>query len=205
MSVYNLVARFVLAVAFGHAVIPKIRDVGRFQRAMANYQLLPRRLAPLGARLVIIAECLAFVSLAIGVELAPGALVASALLVGFAVAMSINLLRGRKFDCGCAGSASKPIGWPIVVRDLVLGAGSVVLFARPTTIAALFAGWRATTTSMAASNAAVVVLLTVLLGMSAHLMLRTWQCVRLAERVQRLEPSPSRLLQLGSRNGKGNR
>ena len=113
MTVYDLVARLVLAVAFGQALVPKVRDIARFERAVANYQLVPHRIVPPVARLIVVIECVAFVSLAMGVELDAGALIASVLLLGFAAAISINLLRGRHFDCGCAGRTSEQISWPI--------------------------------------------------------------------------------------------
>lgn len=203
MSIYDLAARLVISVAFCQAVVPKMRDAGRFERALANYQLMARPLVPLVARLVIVAECAAFVSLAFGIELAAGALVASVLLGAFAVAIVINLLRGRQFDCGCAGSSSKSISWPLALRDLALSAGAIALFVQPTTVAALHAGWRAASTTMAASTVAIVVLLTVLLGMTALLLLRAGQCIRLAGRVMRMQPAASGRLQLGQYNGKG--
>ena len=50
-----------------------------------------------------------------------GALLAAALLVGFTVAIVVNLARGKRPDCHCFGRlSSKPLGWGTVARNVVL-------------------------------------------------------------------------------------
>jgi hypothetical protein len=66
-----------------------------------------------------------------------GIVAAAMLLVVYAVAIGVNLLRGRRdIDCGCAGPASRrPIAWSLVARNVVLAAiglaGLMPLHARP--------------------------------------------------------------------------
>ncbi len=60
-----------------------------------------------------------------------GALGALALLLIFSVAISLNLLRGHKPDCRCFGQVTAgPIGWPTIVRNILLVALAAMVFAR---------------------------------------------------------------------------
>ena len=55
----------------------------------------------------------------------------------FATAVAVNLARGRRIDCGCAGiSAPREITWGLVARDIVLAA--LVLWIAFASSAALF-------------------------------------------------------------------
>ena len=55
----------------------------------------------------------------------------AALVSAYAVAIAINLLRGRHdIDCGCGG-ASHPLSWGLVARNMVLAAAAI-LASRPT-------------------------------------------------------------------------
>src|SRR5258708_19110455 len=69
-------------------------------------------------------EALVVLSLAGDYGLVWGAALATALLAGFAVAMAINLVRGRKeIDCGCFHSTLRqPLSVAFVARNLFLGA-----------------------------------------------------------------------------------
>jgi hypothetical protein len=49
------------------------------------------------------------------------AIVVSALLLSFIVAVGINLARGRDLDCHCFGRATRrPIGWQLLLQDAAL-------------------------------------------------------------------------------------
>ena len=85
-----------------------------------------------------------------------GALTAGLLLLVFAAAMAINILRGRTaIDCGCfVGFTRQRIGWSLVVRNLLLvGACGVLLppppAARPLGAFDLFTVAAATTVLLA--------------------------------------------------------
>ena len=59
----------------------------------------------------------------VGIDLAPWTEAAAALLLSvFAVAMGINLLRGRRhIDCGCfQGTLKQPLSWTLVSRNALL-------------------------------------------------------------------------------------
>jgi hypothetical protein len=71
-------------------------------------------------------------ALASGVLVRPAAAATSVLAVAFAGAVVINLVRGRRIDCGCFGGArDRPISWWVAGRASLLAAVSAALAARP--------------------------------------------------------------------------
>jgi len=117
-----LAARVLGALVFGMAVFGKLRHRDEFVGVVANYRLLPEAVAAPAAWLIIALESLVALSLASGLVPMVGAVLAVALLCGFAIAMTINLARGRKeIDCGCFQSALRQrLSVALVVRNLVL-------------------------------------------------------------------------------------
>ncbi len=105
-----------LAVAAGH----KLRDLPRFRATLAEYRLLPEPLVAIAAPTVV------------GMELATamalldfrtvGACAAATLLLVYAVAIGVNLARGRRhIDCGCAGPTERrAISGGLVARNAAL-------------------------------------------------------------------------------------
>jgi hypothetical protein len=123
-------------IVFVEAGLAKLRHRELVPGVVANYRLLPEALvAP-------VALALPVVELALGLGLIGsvfgGGLLrllgipAAALFVVFAGAMAINIVRGRRaIDCGCGRSQLRqPLGWGLVLRNLVL-AGLVVVHALP--------------------------------------------------------------------------
>jgi hypothetical protein len=91
---------------------------------VANYRLLPRMMVVPAAALLPPLEMAVGLLLQSAMAL-PWTLLAAALLLAlFAVAMAINLRRGRGFiDCGCGQSFLKQtLSWSLVARNAVLAA-----------------------------------------------------------------------------------
>jgi len=117
-----------LALAFGLLFLVsggrKLAELRAFQAAMAGYRLLPRRLTPVaGAGLAGAEVAVGLAAVSLFAELQLIALAASGgLLLLYAGAMAVNLLRGRHdVDCGCTASAARrAIGWDMVLRNLAL-------------------------------------------------------------------------------------
>ena len=124
-------------LVFAAAVAGKLRHWSEFTGVVANYKLLPQRLATPVAVLVVALESLVVASLLTGFSLAAGALLGVGLLGVFAVAMAVNLARGRRLiDCGCFQSALRQHLSPsLVARNVLLMAVLLVpaLSARPFT------------------------------------------------------------------------
>jgi hypothetical protein len=146
----QLVVRDGLSVLFAWAALHKLRDVAQFRAALEGYDLVPASWSvPFGAGLIGLE-----VGVAAGLwapRVAPLAAVAAAgLLLLYAIAMGVNLARGRRaIDCGCTGSAHRrPIGWALVVRNGVL-AGAALAAAYPAAPRSL--GWMDVVTVAAAA------------------------------------------------------
>jgi len=125
-----IASRVLGALVFGMAVLDKLHHRDEFVGLVANYRLVPEPLVRVVAWLVVALETVVVLSLATGVGLAAGAGLAVVLLCGFALAMTINLARGRQeIDCGCFQSAHRQrLSVPLIVRNLVLTAAILPLF-----------------------------------------------------------------------------
>ena len=100
----------------------KLRDPVRFRAALAGYELAPAGAAPALAALVSCLELALGVALLIPASGAAAALASAALLALYALAIAVNLARGRRaLDCGCGGRA-QPIHESLVARNLALAA-----------------------------------------------------------------------------------
>jgi uncharacterized membrane protein YphA (DoxX/SURF4 family) len=114
--------RMLSALIFLSAAVGKMRFWTVFEGVVANYRLLPRALIPAVAYALPPLEALIGACLLLGVA-APWAPLAAAVLLGvFAIAMTVNLLRGRShIDCGCfQGALKQTLRWPLVARNAVL-------------------------------------------------------------------------------------
>jgi hypothetical protein len=103
----------------------KVAFHAAFVAALGNYRLLPSWLVRPAAALLPVAEA----ALALGwLAGGRGRLVASAtaaLLLVYAAALAVNLLRGRRqIDCGCGFSGAagdeQPLSWWLVTRNVLL-------------------------------------------------------------------------------------
>lgn len=133
MGLVLLAARWIVAAIFLRSGLAKAATLADFRQAVSNYRLLPPSLVTPVAVTLPFAEIVAAVLLAAGVLTVVVAAALALLLVAFAVAIAVNLARGRVFDCGCAGSAAAPrmISWPHVVVDLVLAGVAGAIAAAP--------------------------------------------------------------------------
>jgi hypothetical protein len=125
-----LALRLGLGLMFAVGAIGKLRNRLKWNEMLAAYQLLPlATIAPV-AVLMPLAELVVAGGLFAGLPLAGVA--GAGLMLLFALAISINLLRGRTgLDCGCnPGARPQPIAWSLVVRNIVL-AGLVAACALP--------------------------------------------------------------------------
>lgn len=110
------------AALFATAAIHKLLGLGQFKAALQAYDILSAHLIGMATVLLPLTELL----LAFGLCVAPlrsASLVAAALLLGaYALAIAINLRRGRRYiDCGCLGFGERrPIVAWMVTRNLTL-------------------------------------------------------------------------------------
>jgi uncharacterized membrane protein len=115
--------RVLLALVFLSAGAGKLRHREVLEGVIANYRVLPRALVPLLSHTLAPVELLIGIALLVPAAATPVAEIAAALLLGvFALAMGINLRRGRShIDCGCfRGTLRQTLRWELVLRNLAL-------------------------------------------------------------------------------------
>ena len=120
--------RLVLGGLFTLAGVLKFAAPGEFALEIHNYQLFPA-LAP------VLAAALPAVEIAVGVAvlaaprpwLRAGALVSTALMVIFTLAVGSAVARDININCGCFGAGASPVTLITVLRDVALLAASGAL------------------------------------------------------------------------------
>ena len=103
MEPFVVGSRFVLGALFMVAALAKFRRMSEFAGAVQAYRLLPPQLGPVVARVIPLLEFAIGIGLLLGLSIRVAAWGASGLLAILALAMAVNLLRGRRIDCGCLG------------------------------------------------------------------------------------------------------
>jgi hypothetical protein len=119
------------AIAFGFAVLfvaaawHKLSARGRFEAILRDYRLLPEFLVRPVALLMPVIELTLGLGWMSGLSPLATALASAALLATYALAMAINLMRGRIYiDCGCGFGAStgeeQALSSSLVARNILL-------------------------------------------------------------------------------------
>lgn len=180
MALVLLAARYTLAAVFLRSGLTKILDLAEFRLAVANYRLLPPSTVSGVALTLPFAETAVAILIAIGIltDLAAG--VMAVLLVIFAAAIAINLIRGRVFDCGCAGRAApRLITWTHVRVNAAMAVAAVAVALFPPANLAVWPGPGLFTVTTPRDDI-LPVILTVLIGLIVAVAVqRTAQVVNL--------------------------
>ena len=100
-SSFELILRWLLGGIFILACIHKIAEPAKFAKIIYGYYLFPSVSINLFAITLPYLELFAGLALILGIYPRSAALIINAMLLAFIVAISINLLRGHAFDCGC--------------------------------------------------------------------------------------------------------
>jgi hypothetical protein len=125
------VVRGLVALVFLVACVHKLSAPRDYVATVRGYALVPAALAAWIAGPLALAELCAGAGLLIADFRRIATLLAIALLIAYAAAISINLLRGRRdIDCGCAGPGARQSlsGW-LVSRNLLLAVALVATLA----------------------------------------------------------------------------
>jgi len=119
--------RLFLGSTFIFASWHKIVSPDQFATILYGYDIFPHQFINVLAIVIPFVEIVCGITLITGLLKRSGLLLINAMLVGFILLISFNLIRGHEFDCGCFSPGdTKGIGssvW-LLVRDLgMLGAG----------------------------------------------------------------------------------
>jgi hypothetical protein len=124
-----MLCRWIVGIAFIVASLHKIAHPAAFAQIVYSYDLFPAFTINLVAIILPYVELVAGLALMTAVYPRAAAGIVSALLVAFALIITINLLRGHNFDCGCFPTvitrlyADTPVS--MLVRDAVLLAATL--------------------------------------------------------------------------------
>jgi len=97
----ELAARWILGLTFIYASFHKIISPADFAKIVYGYNLFPEIFINLIAITLPFLELIAGLALIMGFYPRSAAFIINGLLLAFIVVLSINLIRGHEFDCGC--------------------------------------------------------------------------------------------------------
>jgi putative oxidoreductase len=128
----ELATRCILGGIFVYASYDKILAPAVFAKIIYGYDLFPALFINLIAIIVPFLELVAGLALIIGFYPRSAALIANFMLLFFITALSINLIRGHEFDCGCFSinsSNQQTFAGTLILRDFfILGLGIYIFF-----------------------------------------------------------------------------
>ena len=124
----QLLLRLLLGGLLLLAGATKLADRAGFRQAVAEYEVLPKGLERPFAVLLPWLETVLGILLLLGLGTILAASLAMPLFVSFAIAIGVNLRRGRQVDCHCFGSVqSERTGWPALLRSAALVLAALVV------------------------------------------------------------------------------
>ncbi len=104
----GILVMWAFTVLFAHAAWHKWRELARFTATLAAYRMLPAQLVAVAGYGVALLETLLAALLCVPMARHGAAAAGSLLLVSYAIAIGVNLRRGRRdLDCGCTGPADR--------------------------------------------------------------------------------------------------
>ncbi len=97
----EIALRWFLGITFIYASYYKIMSPEDFAKVIYGYNLFPEVLINFTAIILPFVELISGVSLLLGIYPRSAALIINILLLAFISILSINIIRGVEFDCGC--------------------------------------------------------------------------------------------------------
>lgn len=131
-----LAFRFGLGTIFFLSGLSKFPNLEAFRQVIRAYRVGPRRYSRALALTIPSVETVAGLCLLAGVAVRGAGIAVVLMLAAFSLAVTINLVRGRRIACGCFGTVSqREISAFAVVRNIVFIALAVVVVDQsPTTL-----------------------------------------------------------------------
>jgi len=120
------------------AGVTKLTDRAAFYDAVSDYDVLPSSLTRPFANVMPLAEVALGSLLLLGLFTVPSAALAVPLFAAFSIAIGVNMVRGRHFDCHCFGTTtSDSVGWGALLRSVLLAIAAVYVAAGASRFGAL--------------------------------------------------------------------
>ncbi len=131
-SWFELIVRWALGIILLFACYHKILAPAQFAKIIYGYYLFPDFSINLIAIILPYLELFSGIALILGIYPRSAALIANFMFAFFIIALSINLVRGHEFDCGCFSFSdpSHPYSTAeLIIRDIIFFLfGLLVLF-----------------------------------------------------------------------------
>ncbi|MCZ2112201.1 MAG: DoxX family membrane protein [Dehalococcoidia bacterium] len=141
MEAAALALRFGLGAIFLTSGIAKLANQGEFEQVVREYRAVPESIGRAVTKVVPLAETALGLCFLLGVAVKPAALVSIVLLLVFTVAITVNLMRGRRIACGCFGTlSSREVSSYAVARNVGLSVSALVVAGWAPTVLAVD-GW----------------------------------------------------------------
>jgi uncharacterized membrane protein YphA (DoxX/SURF4 family) len=118
----ELFIRWLIGITFIYASYHKIAEPAHFAKIIYGYYLFPEFIINLTAIILPYLELLSGIALILGIYPRSALLILESMLFAFIVALSINLIRGHNFDCGCFSFGEPGYGYSVLsllVRDVI--------------------------------------------------------------------------------------
>jgi uncharacterized membrane protein YphA (DoxX/SURF4 family) len=115
----EIVFRWILGITFIYASYYKIMSPTDFAKIIYGYNLFPEVLINLIAIVLPFVELISGFCLLLGIYPRSAALIINGLLAAFIVILTINLIRGYEFDCGCFSAETTMSPKMMVARDVI--------------------------------------------------------------------------------------
>ena len=116
-----------LALVLFAAAWHKLAQAEVFAAALQAYELIPVGAVVAAGRALPVLEAAIGIGLLVPLTRQPALIAFAALMLLYAGAMGVNLVRGRRqIDCGCGGE-SHPLSWALVLRNAVLAAVALAI------------------------------------------------------------------------------
>ncbi len=115
-----VVFRLVLGVSFIMASMSKIPYPAEFSENVAGFQMVPYLGVNFWSLVMPWMELIAGLFLILGIRTRAASSIIGGLLLLFIVGLTINLVKDAPINCGCFESVGEPIGWELVIRDVVM-------------------------------------------------------------------------------------
>ena len=113
--------RTIVGLVFAFSFVSKARNISLFVGTIRSFQLFPRSVVALAAKLFLAGELATAILMgAGGVFLGFGFVLAAALLSIFSVALGVSLRRKMNITCNCFGATEKRISYADIWRNSVL-------------------------------------------------------------------------------------
>jgi uncharacterized membrane protein YphA (DoxX/SURF4 family) len=110
-----------IGLVFGLAALGKLGDLRAFAEQVHNFRIVPIATENLVALSLPWVELVASLGLVLGIRARPAAVLVTALLAAFTVAVALAVARGLDFECGCFGTGDgSRVGLAKIAQNLAL-------------------------------------------------------------------------------------